>query len=231
MIVAIDGPAGSGKSSVARAIARDRGLTLLDTGAMYRAVTWDCLERGVDPRDEEAVAGLAQRARISFGVAPDGSQTVSLNGQDVTRQIRTPEVDQNVSAVSAVRSVRTAMVDLQRHMGAQGDVIAEGRDIGTTVFPQADVKVFLTADPAARAFRRAAQRAGKDAATQADAQVDQAAQDQILQDLIRRDQLDSTRAESPLRPAEDAHHIDSSHLTFSQVVAQVEALMDEVAHA
>ncbi len=231
MIVAIDGPAGSGKSSVARRIAKERQLTLLDTGAMYRAITWECLQEGIDPTDESAVGRLADQAHIDFGTAADGSQTVALNGTDVTQQIRTPQVDQNVSAVSAIHEVRKAMVELQRQMGAQGDVIAEGRDIGTTVFPNADVKIFLTASPEARAFRRTAQREGMDAAIQADAQVNAREQEKILQDLIRRDQLDSSRAESPLRQAEDAHHIDSSDLTFDQVVSQIEALMDEVTNA
>ena len=121
MIVAIDGPAGSGKSSVARRIAKERQLTLLDTGAMYRAITWECLQEGIDPTDESAVGRLADQAHIDFGTAADGSQTVALNGTDVTQQIRTPQVDQNVSAVSAIHEVRKAMVELQRQMGAQGD--------------------------------------------------------------------------------------------------------------
>ena len=220
MIVAIDGPAGSGKSSVSKEVARRRGLTFLDTGAMYRCVTLACLDRGVDPRDEDAVARLAHGIAIAFGTAADGSQTVRLDGADVTADIRTARVDQNVSAVAAQPRVRERMVALQREMGAKGDVIAEGRDVGTVVFPHADVKVFLTADAAARAHRRAVQRGGGDTA-KADASVSVAEERQILDDLRRRDELDSTRTESPLKAADDAHVLDSSGLSFDEVVETV----------
>ena len=164
---------------------------------------------------------IAKRAHISFG-ATDAGQAVLLDGRDVTGDIRTPQVDEHVSAVSAIPGVRRAMVVLQRQLGANGDVIAEGRDVGTVVFPHADVKVFLTADPKARAHRRAAQRQGKDVAMDRSVQVD------VKTDLIRRDRLDSTREESPLRPALDARHIDSSDLRLDEVVAQVLAAIDEV---
>lgn len=225
MIVAIDGPAGSGKSTTAHAIADRCNLTFLDTGAMYRAVTWRCLDSGVDVSDGDAVSAVAERAKIVFGKSADG-QTVSIDGQDVTRQIRTPEVDRNVSVVSAYPRVREAMVARQREMGAAGDVVAEGRDIGTVVFPNAEVKVFLTADAAARAHRRAVQREGGDAGRDAAAKADAAEERQILQDLVRRDKLDSSRKESPLRPAADAHMIDNSALTPEQVVQQIVDLMD-----
>ncbi|OFK24411.1 (d)CMP kinase [Olsenella sp. HMSC062G07] len=228
MIVAIDGPAGSGKSSVARAVARRRGLMLLDTGAMYRAITWRCLMRGVSCEDERAVSREAAQARVSFGVGDDGSQTVMLDGADVTRQIRLPEVDRNVSAVSSFKAVREAMVAQQRQLAAAQDVIAEGRDVGTVVFPQADVKVFLTADARERAFRRAAQRAGADAAIDADVRVDETERQSVLMDLLRRDELDSTRRESPLRAAADAVLIDSSRLTFDEVVDRIVRMMDRV---
>ena len=170
MIVAIDGPAGSGKSTTAHAIADRCNLTFLDTGAMYRAVTWRCLDAGVDVSDGDAVSAVAERAKIEFGKSADG-QTVSIDGRDVTRQIRTPEVDRNVSVVSAYPRVRAAMVARQRELGSAGDVVAEGRDIGTVVFPNAEVKVFLTADAAARAHRRAVQREGKDAGRDASAKA------------------------------------------------------------
>lgn len=226
MIVAIDGPAGSGKSTVAHAIAERCGLTFLDTGAMYRCVTLACLRAGVDVQDSEAVAAMAQRVRIEFGTN-DAGQTVILDGDDVTADIRTPEVDRNVSAVAAVPEVRTAMVALQRAIGETGDVVAEGRDIGTVVFPRAEVKVFLTADAAARAHRRAVQREGGDAAKDANATADAQEEQKILEDIRKRDELDSTRKTAPLKPAEDAHHIDSSNLSVDEVVAEIERLMEE----
>ena len=226
MIVAIDGPAGSGKSTVAHAIAERCGLTYLDTGAMYRSVTLACLRDGVDLDDAEAVAQVARRIRIEFGTG-DSGQTVFLDGQDVTKDIRTPEVDRNVSVVSAVPAVREAMVVLQRAVGEQGDVVAEGRDIGTVVYPNAEVKVFLTADAEARAHRRAVQREGKDAATDAAATADAAEEKAILEDIKRRDKLDSSRETAPLKPAEDAHHIDSSSMGVDEVVAAIVRLMDD----
>ena len=225
MIVAIDGPAGSGKSTVAHAVAERRQLTYLDTGAMYRSVTLRCLREGVDLADAEAVASVASAARIEFGAGEKG-QTVLLDGRDVTADIRTPEVDRNVSVVSAVPAVREVMVALQRAVADTGDVVAEGRDIGTVVFPSAEVKVFLTASDEARAHRRAVQREGGDAAKDASATADAAEEQQILDDIRRRDELDSSRAESPLRAADDAHRIDSSDLTLEQVIDQVLALVD-----
>lgn len=226
MIVAIDGPAGSGKSTVAHAIADRCGLTYLDTGAMYRSVTLACLRDDVDVNDSEAVARVAERVRIEFGNGPDG-QTVMLDGVDVTKDIRTPEVEHSVSIVAAIPAVRTAMVALQRAVGEAGDVVAEGRDIGTVVFPNAEVKVFLTADAEARAHRRAVQREGKDAAKDAEATADASAEQKILDEIRRRDKIDSTRTEAPLKPAEDAHHIDSSSLGVDEVVAEVMRLMEE----
>lgn len=226
MIVAIDGPAGSGKSTVAHAIAERCGLTYLDTGAMYRCVTLACLRGGVDLKDPEAMTQVARRIRIEFGAGESG-QTVFLDGQDVTSDIRTPEVDRTVSIVSAVPAVREAMVALQRAVGEQGDVVAEGRDIGTVVYPNAEVKVFLTADAEARAHRRAVQREGKDAATDAEATADAAEEKAILEDIKRRDKLDSSRETAPLKPAEDAHHIDSSSMGVDEVVAAIVKLMED----
>ena len=227
MIVAIDGPSGSGKSSVAREIARRCGLTYLDTGAMYRSVAYVCLERGVDPDDGDAVAEIARQIAIDF-VADGEGQRVIANGEDVTAQIRTPEVERAVSPVSANPRVREVMVALQRSAGERGDVIAEGRDIGTVVFPHAELKVFLSASPEARARRRAVQRGGGNLATGQSVAVDAADEQKILDDLVRRDEYDSSRETSPLRPAEDAHRIDSSSLGFEEVVTNILSLSPEL---
>lgn len=227
MIVAIDGPSGSGKSSVAREIARRCGLTYLDTGAMYRSVAYVCLERGVDPDDGDAVAEIARQIAIDF-VADGEGQRVIANGEDVTAQIRTPEVERAVSPVSANPRVREVMVALQRSAGERGDVIAEGRDIGTVVFPRAELKVFLSASPGARARRRAVQRGGGNLAYGQSVAVDAADEQRILDDLVRRDEYDSSRETSPLRPAEDAHRIDSSSLGFEEVVSSILSLSPEL---
>ncbi len=228
MIVAIDGPSGSGKSSIARAIAKRCGLTFLDTGAMYRSVAAECLAQGVDPKDEEAVARIAQDIDIRFEASPEG-QLVWANGRDVTREIRTPEVELAVSPVSATPAVREVMVALQRKVGEGGNVVAEGRDIGTVVFPAADVKVFLTASPEARARRRAVQRSGGNLAMDATASADPEEERKILADLKRRDDYDSSRATSPLKPADDAVIIDSSDLGFEDVVERICGLSSELA--
>lgn len=227
MIVAIDGPSGSGKSSIARAIANRGDLTFLDTGAMYRSVADECLYQGVDPNDPAPVADVARAIDIRFGKAADGSQTVFANDRDVTASIRTPEVELAVSPVSANPEVREVMVALQRKVGEGADVVAEGRDIGTVVFPAAEVKVFLTASPEARARRRAVQRQGGNLAEDATAAADPAEEAKILADLKRRDDYDSTREASPLRPADDSVIIDSSDLTFDEVIAKIENLMKE----
>lgn len=221
MIVAIDGPAGSGKSTVARMIARERGFTYLDTGAMYRAVAWRALKTGVDPADEAGVIAIASGEPVSFGRSQDGEQTVLIAGEDVTRAIRTPEVDAVVSLVARIPGVRSEMVALQRALAGQGDVVAEGRDIGTVVFPQAQVKVFLTASPQARAHRRALQNSAL-----ADAQAPAVDEQAVLASILRRDEVDSSRAESPLRAAEDAVMIDSSACSVDEVAGRVAALID-----
>lgn len=226
MIVAIDGPAGSGKSTVARALAAREHLTYLDTGAMYRAVTCAALERGVDVSDADAVASLARGLDIEL-TAGAGGECLSVDGEDRSAQIRTPEVDANVSAVAAVPAVREAMVALQRKAAEAGDVVAEGRDIGTVVFPAAEVKVYLTADPSARARRRAVQRQGGDTAKDAGAQADAAETATIEAELVARDKADSTRKASPLKPAADAVHIDSTELTVNEVCDRIAALMRE----
>ena len=221
MIIAIDGPAGSGKSTVARAVARRRHLTYLDTGAMYRAVAHLALLRGADLDDEDAMARLAGENPVTFGRAQDGSQTVTVAGRDVTQAIRTPEVDANVSRVARLPRVRAVMVARQRELAAGADAIAEGRDIGTVVFPEAEVKVFLTASPEARAHRRTEQnrQRGMEGADEAE----------VLSAILRRDEIDSTREASPLRPADDAVMLDTSDLTAEQVIDRICALADAAA--
>ncbi len=220
MIVAIDGPAGSGKSTVARAIARDCGFTYLDTGAMYRCAALRALEEGAALDDAERLEGLARALDIAFGRAADGSQTVLADGRDVTAAIRTPEVDAAVSAVSAHPGVRAVMVERQRALAGAGDAVAEGRDIGTVVFPQAEVKVFLTASPEARARRRADQNRLR--APGSAAGTDEAS---VLAAIVERDRADSSRAVAPLAAAPDAVRIDSSALSVEEVVARVEGLV------
>jgi cytidylate kinase len=197
-VVAIDGPAGAGKSSVARAVADRLGFTYLDSGAMYRCVALAVLQRGLPP------AEVASAVSLSLG------DRVLLDGQDVTAAIRRPEVSEAASVVAADAGVRTAMVDEQRRLLATGNWVAEGRDIGTVVWPSAEVKVFLTASPAARAARRAEQ-IGADVAV-------------VLAEQAIRDQRDTERDESPLRPAADAITVDTSDLTLDEAVAQVVAL-------
>jgi len=208
-IVAIDGPAGSGKSTVARLTAEALGLEVLDTGAMYRVVTLAALEQGVPLDDAAALGALA--ARSSIGLGPAGA--VVLDGRDVRAEIRGPEVTGAVSAVSAHPEVRAVLVEAQRAwMVDHGGGVVEGRDITTVVFPDAPVKVYLTASEEERARRRA----GDEAAVGRSA--DQAA---IAADLARRDRLDSGRAAAPLAVADDAHVVDTTGMTIEQVVAAV----------
>lgn len=219
MIVAIDGPAGSGKSTVARELARRHGFLYLDTGAMYRAVAWRALELGVDVDDEAGLALIAQRDAVEFGRGERGEQTVSIAGADVTARIRTGQVDAAVSRVARVPAVRQEMVRAQRRLASGADVVCEGRDIGTVVFPQADVKVFLSASAERRAGRRAFQNRERGENGGA------ADEGEVLRAIVERDRADSTRALSPLRPAPDAVEVDSSDLTVEQVVARVEELV------
>lgn len=209
--VTLDGPSGTGKSSVARAVAARLGAAYLDTGAMYRAATVAVLDAGVDPEDAEAVARVVAGARIEVGTHAD-TERVEVDGTDVAVRIRGAEVTRAVSAVSAVPAVRRQLVDQQRSLVAAADaVVVEGRDIGTVVLPDATVKVYLTAAPEARAQRRAAQLG----LTTADEVAELAA------DLRRRDEYDSSRADSPLRPAADAVVVDSTDLGREQVVDRV----------
>jgi cytidylate kinase len=211
--VAIDGPSGSGKSSVSRAVAGELGLRYLDTGAMYRAVTLWMLRNGIDVDDPVAVAAHANDPAISVGTDAAGP-SVTLDGADVSRHIRFPSVTRAVSPVSAVPAVRRRLVAEQQAVIGAGGIVVEGRDIGTVVAPDAAVKVFLTASADARAQRRTAERIDPSATVQA-----------TLEDLDRRDRFDSTRAASPLAQAPDAVMVDATDLTLDQVVDAVVGLV------
>lgn len=224
MIIAIDGPAGSGKSTIAREVARRLGFAKLDTGAMYRSVALTALRRGVDLDDEDAVAALAREIRITFGGESHGNVSVFVDGLDVSEAIRTPEVDRAVSAVAANPGVRSAMLDPQRRFAEGRDVVAEGRDIGSVVFPRAELKVFLTADARERARRRVLQR--HEGETIDLAQIEREI-DRTRADIERRDALDSQRASAPLVRPDDAIVIDSTSFTIEQIVSKIEHLIEE----
>lgn len=226
MIVAIDGPAGSGKSTIAKEIARQLGFNKLDTGAMYRAVTFAALDRGIDLDDEAAIDALAEQIEIRFTNGTGEDTRLTIDGQDASAAIRTPQVDANVSKVSAYPGVRAAMLIHQRRAAEDRDIVAEGRDIGTVVFPNAQVKVFLTADPRERACRRVLQRHQNDAQPLSTEQLE-AEVDETLDALKQRDKLDSSREVAPLVPAEDAVHVDSTAHTIDEVVSIIEDLINQ----
>ncbi|HIS39625.1 MAG TPA: (d)CMP kinase [Candidatus Aphodovivens avistercoris] len=215
MIVAIDGPSGAGKSTVAKAVARELGFSCLDTGAMYRAVAWRAVQDGVPFDDDEALGAIARTQEIAFTHQPGEPlpSGVSIGGADVTAAIRTAEIDRAVSPVSAAPSVRAALLDQQRRIGRAGDYVVEGRDIGTTVFPEAEVKVFLTASDEERAHRRVRQNV--------DRGIGSIDYDEVLADLRARDERDSSRAASPLRPADDAVMLDSTGRFIEDIIDEI----------
>lgn len=215
MIIAIDGPAGSGKSTTAKLVAKKLGILHLDTGAMYRMVTLKGLQSGIAYTDPESLGKMAQTMKIRFDVE-SGKQRVWMDGQDVTADIRSREVTANVSDYCAVPVVREILVDQQRKIGKSQSTVLEGRDIGTVVFPDADFKFFLVADIAERAKRRQKELAGK--GVQKDLE-------ELKADIAERDRKDSTREHSPLRKADDAIEIDTSNLTIEE---QVERIVDIV---
>lgn len=218
MIVAIDGPSGAGKSTVAKAVARKLGFSCLDTGAMYRAIAWKALEAGVDLTDEDALGVLANECMIAFehDEGDPIARRVLIDGADVTSAIRTAEIDKAVSPVSATPSVRAALLIQQQRIGSEGNYVVEGRDIGTTVFPDAACKIFLTASPEERAHRRVRQNVDRDLGS-----IDY---EEVLADIIRRDEVDSSREVSPLKPAEDAHHLDSTNCYIEEIIDQICAM-------
>ncbi|MFC6082890.1 (d)CMP kinase [Sphaerisporangium aureirubrum] len=213
LVIAMDGPSGSGKSSASRGVARALGLRYLDTGAMYRAITWWMLHHGVDLTSPAEIAARAAEPELTLGVTPDES-SVTVDGADVTAAIRTAAVTAAVSAVSAVPEVRARLVAEQRALIGSGDIVVEGRDIGTVVAPQAPVKVYLTASPEARARRRTAELTGTTVEAQRAA-------------MARRDTLDSTRKADPLVMAADAIELDTTELNLEEVIAEVLRLVKE----
>lgn len=214
VVVAIDGPSGSGKSSTSRGVAARLGLRYLDTGAMFRAMTWYMLQQGVDVHDAVAVATKAGDPIIESGTDPL-QPTITVDGYDVATAIRQDDVTGAVSPVSTVPEVRARLLELQREVIDHGGIVVEGRDIGSVVWPQAEVKVWLTADASARAVRRAAEEGGSDVTA-------------TEESLLARDKIDSGRKTAPLTMPDGAHHIDTTPYTLDEVINQVVTLVAAV---
>ena len=217
MQVAIDGPASSGKSTISKLIAKENHFVYLDTGAMYRVVTLAVLRNNIALDDYEAIENLVQNIEIRFSMK-DGKQSVFMNGEDVTDEIRSVEVTKNVSAVSAIKEVRTRLVHLQQEIAENHSIIMDGRDIGTVVLPQAEIKIFLVASVEERAKRRFIENQEKGI---------EISYEELVEDIRRRDHIDSTRKESPLKKAEDAIEIDTTTMTIEDVVKTVTALIQK----
>jgi cytidylate kinase len=215
VVVAVDGTSGSGKSSTCRGVADRLGLRYLDTGAQFRAMTWWMLREGVDIHDAEAVAAVADEPTIVSGTDPL-DPTIEVDGVDVAAEIRTDAVTGSVSPVSTVPEVRARLLELQRRIIDGGGIVVEGRDIGSVVWPQAEVKLYVTADPAARAVRRAAEEGGSDVA----------ATEKVL---AERDRIDSGRATAPLVMADGAVHVDTTFHSLDEVIDQVVQLVEQAA--
>lgn len=211
IIIAIDGPAGSGKSTTARLVAQKLGYIYIDTGAMYRALTLKVIELGIDPNDESSIIKIAENTKIEL-LYENGNLKVILDGKDVSEKIRSPEVTSLVSIVSAHPKLRDIMVKKQRELGRNGGVVMDGRDIGTVVFPDADLKIFMTADVKERAKRR--QKELK-------AQGFNVEIEKLIKEIEERDKFDSTREVGPLKKADDAIEIDTTNLTIDEQVELV----------
>ncbi|HEV2268943.1 MAG TPA: (d)CMP kinase [Steroidobacteraceae bacterium] len=214
-VVTIDGPSGSGKGTISRAVAQQAGWHLLDSGALYRLVAYAGAGRGLDPADIEGHARLAISMQVTFGVGRDGSEQVLLQGRDVTQAIRTETAGQGASRVAAWPAVRTALLERQRAFAAPPGLVADGRDMGTVVFPEARLKIYLTASAEERALRRYKQLKDKGSGVSLSA---------LSREITERDARDSTRAVAPLIPAPDAQVIDSTGLSIEAVVDRVLAL-------
>ena len=217
--IAIDGPAGAGKSTIARAAAAKLGFIYVDTGALYRSIAYYALSKGADVKDAKAVESLLPEIRTELRFI-DGVQHVFVNDEDVSGKIRTPEVSMGASAVSAIPAVRAFLFDLQKKIAAENNVIMDGRDIGTVVLPNAQLKIFLTASPEARADRRYAELKDK---------PDAPTYESVLADIIKRDHDDSTRAIAPLKQAEDAVLFDTTALTLEESVEKINAMIRDTA--
>lgn len=212
IVIAIDGYSACGKSTTAKQVAAVLGYRYIDSGAMYRAVTLYFLENHIALTNPKEVTRALSNIQLSFKVNKKGATEIFLNGLNVEKEIRSMKVSDNVSPVSAIRDVRTAMVDLQRKLGKERGIVMDGRDIGTVVFPHAELKLFMTADMMVRAYRR--QQELLDSKKLVDL-------DEVIENILKRDQIDTTRAESPLRQAPDARVIDTTHITIDEQVDEV----------
>ena len=216
-VVAVDGPAGSGKGTITKLVGEKRNLVYIDTGAMYRCVTLDCINNNVDYTDIAGIEKVLDKISIELKIE-DGIQKVYLNGKDVSQEIREDKVNNLVSEYSAVKEVRDKITPMQQEMGKNQDIIMEGRDIGTVVFPNADVKIFLDCDVKERARRRYIQNQQKGI---------NSTYEEILENIIKRERINSTREVAPFIKAEDAILIDSTNMTIEEVVNRVIELIDE----
>jgi cytidylate kinase len=217
LVIAVDGPSGVGKSTISQSLAERLGCRYIDTGAMYRAVALLARERSVSSDDPLGLARLGSDMQIEFTATRDGT-AVELNGADVTSSLRSPGVSEEASRLSRFREVREVLVEKQRELGRQGQVVMEGRDIGTVVLPEADLKVFLDADPEERARRRYLQWKEKGI---------EVPQDRLAREILERDRRDKTRKVAPLAPAEDAAMIDTTHLNPGQVLDRILGLLSD----